>query len=61
MEKVIIEVRGPCDSRKQALQGLLENAVYDDLKGVLRDLNIHTLIRIAQCVHGVMYEIAKRR
>jgi len=55
MSKIIIEVRGSEESKKQALQGLLEDASSADLRDVVRSLPTHKLVALAQYVHGAIY------
>ena len=61
--KTIVEiiVRGGEGNKVTALQGLLSNMEYNEVKEAAKGLDINTLIKLLQCLHGVLYQIVKGR
>jgi len=55
MKKVIVEIRGTEEDKKQVLRACLEKMECDDIGEVVRQLTITDLCKLARKVHGAMY------
>ena len=59
LRKIEIKVSGTPENTEIALTGLLESAEYKELQSVMRRLPKDRLMRVAQAVHGAMYDVIK--
>ena len=58
-KKVVVSVvvEGPRDNVSHALQGLLENADYNEMVSAIKQLAPSQVVQIAKVCHGRLYQM----